>query len=216
MTEENYEYRTSQLMLRNSFRGDGKWEIPIIPKFQIHDGDFDDLLLLGFDRAKTDDEKHRDRMVHFFLYDYKFECVWKQPDLDVEKLSRYRAVLSPDFSMYLEMNPTMQLYNTFRNRWCGAYWAAKGIRVIPTVNWGDESTFDFCFRGIERVVRWRYQPIWHPNIIIMPIRKNGLWQGITRCCTGLHQKRSFAIILRFRKWRETLYLWTMNSVHGNI
>ena len=47
MTEENYEYRTSQLMLRNSFRGDGKWEIPIIPKFQIHDGDFDDLLLLG-------------------------------------------------------------------------------------------------------------------------------------------------------------------------
>ena len=150
MTEENYEYRTSQLMLRNSFRGDGKWEIPIIPKFQIHDGDFDDLLLLGFDRAKTDDEKHRDRMVHFFLYDYKFERVWKQPDLDVEKLSRYRAVLSPDFSMYLEMNPTMQLYNTFRNSWCGAYWASKGIRVIPTVNWGDESTFDFCFRGIEK------------------------------------------------------------------
>ena len=150
MTEENYEYRTSQLMLRNSFRGDGKWEIPIIPKFQIHDGDFDDLLLLGFDRAKTDDEKHRDRMVHFFLYDYKFERVWTQPDLDVEKLSRYRAVLSPDFSMYLEMNPTMQLYNTFRNRCCGAYWASKGIRVIPTVNWGDESTFDFCFRGVEK------------------------------------------------------------------
>ena len=47
MTEENYGYRTSQLMLRNSFRGDGKWEIPIIPKFQIRDGDFDDLLLYG-------------------------------------------------------------------------------------------------------------------------------------------------------------------------
>ena len=25
----------------------------------------------------------------------------------------------------------------------------KGLRVIPTVNWGDESTFDFCFEGIE-------------------------------------------------------------------
>lgn len=44
----------------------------------------------------------------------------------------------------------MQLYNVFRNRWCGAYWASKGIRVIPTVNWGDESTFDFCFEGIEK------------------------------------------------------------------
>ena len=44
----------------------------------------------------------------------------------------------------------MQLYNVFRNRWCGAYWASKGIRVVPTVNWGDESTFDFCFEGIEK------------------------------------------------------------------
>ena len=69
---------------------------------------------------------------------------------DIEKLSRYRAVLSPDFSMYLEMAPVMQLYNVFRNRWCGAYWASKGIRVVPTVNWGDESTFDFCFEGIEK------------------------------------------------------------------
>lgn len=52
--------------------------------------------------------------------------------------------------MYLEMAPVMQLYNVFRNRWCGAYWASKSIRVIPSVNWGDESTFDFCFEGIER------------------------------------------------------------------
>ena len=44
MTEENYEYRTSQIMLRNELPGDGKWSIPIIPKFQIRDGDFDDLL----------------------------------------------------------------------------------------------------------------------------------------------------------------------------
>lgn len=52
--------------------------------------------------------------------------------------------------MYIEMAPVMQLYNVFRNRWCGAHWASKGIRVIPTVNWGDESTFDFCFQGIEK------------------------------------------------------------------
>ena len=89
-------------------------------------------------------------MVHFFLYDYRFERVWKNPDSDIEKLSRYRAVLSPDFSMYLEMATVMQLYNVFRNRWCGAYWVSKGIRVVPTVNWGDESTFDFCFEGIEK------------------------------------------------------------------
>ena len=75
-------------------------------------------------------------MVHFFLYDYRFERVFKNPDNDIEKLSRYKAVLSPDFSMYLEMAPVMQIYNVFCNRWCGAYWASKGIRVIPSVNWG--------------------------------------------------------------------------------
>jgi hypothetical protein len=38
--------------------------------------------------------------------------------------------------MYREMNPTIQLYNTFRNRFCGAYLAEKEIKVIPTVSWG--------------------------------------------------------------------------------
>ena len=52
--------------------------------------------------------------------------------------------------MYIEMNPVMQLYNTFRNRWIGAYLHKKGIKVIPTVNWGLENTFDFCFNGIEK------------------------------------------------------------------
>ena len=150
MTEENYNYRTSQKLLRNQFPGKGKLKIPIIPKFQESPGDFDDLLLIGFDKTHLEDQNHLDRMVHFFLYDYRFERVWKNPDNDIEKLSRYRAVLSPDFSMYLEMAPVMQLYNVFRNRWCGAYWASKGLRVIPTVNWGDESSFDFCFEGIEK------------------------------------------------------------------
>lgn len=150
MTEENYNYRTSQSLLRNQFSGKGKLQIPIIPKFQEKPGDFDDLLLIGFDKTHLEDQNHLDRMVHFFLYDYRFERVWKNPDSDLEKLSRYRAVLSPDFSMYLEMAPVMQLYNVFRNRWCGAYWAAKGMRVVPSVNWGEEPTFDFCFDGIEK------------------------------------------------------------------
>lgn len=150
MTEENYHYRTSQTLLRNQFPGKGKLQIPIIPRFQEKPDDFDDLLLIGFDKTHLEDQNYLDRMVHFFLYDYRFERVWKSPDSDIEKLSRYRAVLSPDFSMYLEMAPVVQLYNVFRNRWCGAYWASKGIRVIPTVNWGNESTFDFCFEGIEK------------------------------------------------------------------
>ena len=74
-------------MLRNQFPGPGKLQIPIIPKFQSNPSDFDDLLLIGFDKTHIDDQKYLDRMVHFFLYDYKFERVWKNPDADIEKMS---------------------------------------------------------------------------------------------------------------------------------
>lgn len=150
MTEENYKYRTNRLFLRNQFKGKGKLQIPIIPKFHIQPDDFNNLLLIGFDKISTNDTKHFNRMVHFFLYDYKFERVWENPDTDLEKLRCYRAVLSPDFSMYFQMAPVLQLYNTFRNRWCGAYFASKGIYVVPTVSWGNENTFEFCFDGIEK------------------------------------------------------------------
>lgn len=149
MTEENYKYRTSPFLLRNQLKGNGKYQIPIIPKFNSKDDDFVELRLIGFDKTKLENNNHLDRMVHFFLYDYKFDRVWKTPDIDLEKLKRYRAVLSPDFSMYTEMAPVMQLYNTFRNRW----WCLlcfKRDSVIPTVSWGNENTFEFCFDGIEK------------------------------------------------------------------
>lgn len=149
MTEENYNYRTSDLFLRNQFDGIGEFGIPEIPKCNFSDDELENLLLIGFDKLKSD-ENNFDRMVHFFLYDYKFESIWNKPNTYVEKLKKYKAVLSPDFSMYIEMNRTLQLYNTFRNRWCGAYLASKGIKVISTVNWGNEDTFDFCFDGIPK------------------------------------------------------------------
>lgn len=149
MTEENYNYRTSDLFLRNQFDGIGEFGMPEIPKCNFSDDELENLLLIGFDKIKSD-ENNFDRMVHFFLYDYKFESIWNKPNTYVEKLKNYKAVLSPDFSMYIEMNRTLKLYNTFRNRWCGAYLASKGIKVISTVNWGNEDTFDFCFDGIPK------------------------------------------------------------------
>ncbi len=50
MTEENYKYRTNSLFLRNQFKGKGKLQIPVIPKFQIQPNDLNNLLLIGFDK----------------------------------------------------------------------------------------------------------------------------------------------------------------------
>lgn len=150
MTEENFNYRTSPLFLRNEFDSKGEWKIPIIPKCDLNINSNEDLRVIGFDKLKSNKDKHYNRLVHFFLYDYEFEKIWEQPQKYIDTLKQYKGILSPDFSMYIEMNPVMQLYNTFRNRWVGAYMASKGIKVIPTVNWGLENTFDFCFNGIEK------------------------------------------------------------------
>ncbi len=150
MTEENYNYRTSPMFLRNTFKGDGKWQIPIISKPDIDLSVNEDLRLIGFDKVKTGKDEHYNRIVHFFLYDYKFEDIWVKPEKYIDILKQYRAVLTPDYSMYSDMNPAIQLYNTFRNRWVGAYLQEKGIKVIPTVSWGLENTFDFCFNGIDK------------------------------------------------------------------
>ena len=43
----------------------------------------------------------------------------------------------------------LQIESVFKNRWCGAYWQSKGLKVIPTVSWGDERSFDFCFMFVD-------------------------------------------------------------------
>jgi len=150
MTLENYNYRTDPMFLRNQFPSDNAYGIPTLPKVALTDKEQENLMLIAFNSIKSDNAQNADRFVHFFLYDYNFEKLWTKPDESLELLSNYRGILTPDFSMYLEMPYALQLYNTFRNRWCGAWFASKGIKVIPTVSWGDESTFDFCFKGIAK------------------------------------------------------------------
>ena len=150
MTLENFNYRTSPLFLRNEFNSDNNYGIPTIPLMYFDENELDNLRLIAFNQLSGDKGEHSERIVHFFLYDYNFEKVWTKPNLYVDSLSKYKGILTPDFSMYLEMPYALQIYNTFRNRWCGAYFANKGLKVIPTVNWADEKSFDFCFKGIKK------------------------------------------------------------------
>ena len=150
MTVNNYKYRTDPMFLRNQFLGDNDWVFPDIPKCSLSNAEVDGLRFIGYDRVKNGKDEHFRRMIHFFLYDYNFEDIWDDTDKFIPILKNYRVVLSPDFSMYIEMHPIMQLFNVFRNRWVGAYLASEGIKVVPTVSWGLEPSFEFCFDGIEK------------------------------------------------------------------
>lgn len=91
-----------------------------------------------------------DKCVHFFLDDYHFEGIWNSPKKTLSRVQKIGTALTPDYSVFLDMPRALQIFNVYRNRWIGRYWQENGVRVIPTVSWGNKKTYDFCFDGIEK------------------------------------------------------------------
>ncbi len=145
MTSDNF--RSNPLFLRNSFDCAGFLELPIIKKQNIN---VDKIELIGYDKIKSSEETaNLKKIVHFFLDDYKFECLWNNPEIRVNKLKQYYAVLSPSFSVYHSLPMSLQIFNTFRSRWCGAFLQSRGVTVIPTISWGLPQSYWYAFDGIE-------------------------------------------------------------------
>lgn len=88
--------------------------------------------------------------VHFYIDDYKFESIWRNPKNALQKLRRFAGVITPDFSTYQDMPAALKIYNTYRMRAFG-YWLGKqGLQVINNVRWGTPETYKYCFDGIEQ------------------------------------------------------------------
>lgn len=122
---------------------DGKYQMPIIRNDNVIPRD-----LIGFNYMLTSEVKNIG--IHCFVDDYQFERVWNRHSHYLEKLSEYQVVLSPDFSLYLEMPLAMKVWNVYRSRLIGQWWQYNGIRVIPTISWAEKETFEFCFDGIPK------------------------------------------------------------------
>ena len=41
----------------------------------------------------------------------------------------------------------MQMWKHFQKHWIGAYLEKNGIKVIPTIGWSDEESYEWCFDG---------------------------------------------------------------------
>ena len=95
-------------------------------------------------------EDHENYIAHFYYDDYKFISAWREPEKYLEKLSHFKAVVSPDFSLYTDFPRVLQILSCYRRQWCGRYWQERGLTVIPDVVWGDEESYDFCFLGIQK------------------------------------------------------------------
>ena len=119
------------------------WQMPTIKNDRFIPNE-----LIGFNYAKT--SKRKDVGVHFYVDDYQFERIWSAPEKYVDVLAEYDCILSPDFSLYMDMPMPMKIWNTYRSRQIGAYYQSKGLRVIPTMSWAEAATFEFCFQGVPK------------------------------------------------------------------
>ena len=119
----------------------GFYEMPVLNPCRYVPED-----LIGFNYVLS--TKRRDAGVHFFIDDYQFERIWNDPHLYIEKLMDFPCVLTPDFSLYMDMPMSMKIWNVYRSRLIGQMMQDEGINVIPTLSWAEEKTFCFCFDGI--------------------------------------------------------------------
>lgn len=140
--------RNDPMFMRNDVSKRGMWDTPLIRKQTICLDDLD--LISSCETKKNDSETNKKKGVHHFVDDYRFRATYSHPDKCIEKYRQYAFVLSPDFSLYADMPLWMQLENTAKNRWVGAYWQSRGITTIPTVSWSTSRSFLFCFDGIEQ------------------------------------------------------------------
>lgn len=88
--------------------------------------------------------------VHFFIDDYRFERVWRLPERYLPVLKRFRCVVAPDFSLFVDAPHAVNVWNVYRNRLIASWLQGNGIPVVPSVSWGNRDTFRFCFDGIPR------------------------------------------------------------------
>jgi len=105
--------------------------------------------VISFSRAMSQKWNDFDCFVMFYEHDVRFERLWKNPKRYLQKLKKFKGVISPDFSLYRNMPLVMQMWNTYRGRALAVWLQNNDVEIIPNVRFGDERTFSFCFDGIE-------------------------------------------------------------------
>lgn len=85
--------------------------------------------------------------VHFFVDDYEFDKVWNQFSRYMRMLSKFDAVLTPDWSVYTDWPVAVNIWSHYRKHYVGAWLQEMGVKVFPTIEWSDKESYKWCFDG---------------------------------------------------------------------
>ena len=133
-------------------RFEGIFDIPVIEKPERID--IPSAIVPFSERNKVTDYN---TAVGFYEMDVKFSEVLIDPEKYVEDFRRFKAMISPDCSLYRDAPLSVQIINVYRNRAIGSYYQRSGVYVIPQIRWGTEATYTtkilpeaIAFSGVEK------------------------------------------------------------------
>lgn len=79
--------------------------------------------------------------IGFYEKDINFAEVLRSPQDYIDDFGRFKALISPDCSLYRDAPLAVQLANIYRSRAIGSYYQRRGQYVIPQIRWGNEYTY---------------------------------------------------------------------------
>ena len=145
----NHDYVSIMRPLPDNYKCD-IYGIPFIKKQNIDITNLNNgKWLINPHNLKKDDKKASIKIVHSFLFDKDLNRYYNNIWTYLDNIASYYASCSFDFSMHKGMKEAQIIDAVFKNRWSGAYLQSLGRRVIATVGWVDEDTYDICFAGLE-------------------------------------------------------------------
>ena len=103
-----------------------------------------DLIGFNFARCEYNHGIISNSCVHFYLYDYMFQCINNHPLQYTSMLMSYPMVISPDNSVYLNWTEHEKRQSAWRNQQITRLWQANGIPVIYNVSWAGPDSYSYC------------------------------------------------------------------------
>jgi len=87
-------------------------------------------------------------VVHFYENDRNFGRIFSSPNSAVTSISRFRAVITPDPTLFVESAEHFRIFSIWRSRAIGAYLEFRGLSVIPNIRWTTDSDLEAALAGI--------------------------------------------------------------------
>ena len=105
------------------------------------------------DESYYSSESYLTKMVNQELF-YKAEQSEPNPNTGLTVINRGECLPKRNedgsLNLYLDMPMAMKIWNVYRSRLIGQIMQDAGLNVIPTLQWAEVETLNFCFDGIEQ------------------------------------------------------------------